>query len=94
VYDGLAERYDWMVTDDPVRRQFFQQLFADNGVQKILDCACGTGHDLIMFNSIGCEGFASNLSKSMLAQGCTSAFAFKTVGKGFCKTLDFLMSNS
>jgi ubiquinone/menaquinone biosynthesis C-methylase UbiE len=67
-YEGFAERYDWMVSEDPVRRRFFQRLFADHGVKKVLDCACGTGHDLIMLNSIGCEVFASDLSESMLAQ--------------------------
>ena len=67
-YEGFAERYDWMVSEDPIRRKFFQQLFADHGVKKVLDCACGTGHDLVMLNSIGCEVFASDLSGSMLAQ--------------------------
>lgn len=67
-YKGFAERYDWMVSEDPVRRKFFGQLFAEHGVKKVLDCACGTGHDLIMFHSIGCEVFASDLSESMLAQ--------------------------
>jgi ubiquinone/menaquinone biosynthesis C-methylase UbiE len=67
-YEGFAERYDWMVSEDSVRRKFFQQLFADHGVKKVLDCACGTGHDLIMLHSIGCDVFASDLSESMLAQ--------------------------
>ena len=67
-YEGFAERYDLMVSEDPLRRKFFQQLFADHGVKKVLDCACGTGHDLIMLNSIGCEVFASDLSESMLAE--------------------------
>lgn len=67
-YQGLAERYDWMVRKDPMRRQFFQQIFADKGVHKVLDCACGTGHDLVMLNSIGCEIFGSDISESMLAQ--------------------------
>lgn len=67
-YEGFAERYDWMAKEDPVRRQFFQQLFGKHGVRKVLDCACGTGRDLIMLNSIGCDVFASDLSESMLAQ--------------------------
>ncbi len=67
-YKGFAERYDWMVDDDPVRWQFFERLFKKYRVQRVLDCACGTGHDLIMLNSIGCEVFASDLSESMLAQ--------------------------
>lgn len=67
-YEGFAERYDWMVDEDPLRQQFFEQLFAKYGVQKVLDCACGTGHDLMMLNSIGCEVFGSDLSEAMLAQ--------------------------
>lgn len=67
-YEGFAKRYDWMVSEEPVRRRFFQRLFANHGVKKVLDCACGTGHDLIMLNSIGCEVFASDLSEAMLGQ--------------------------
>ncbi len=67
-YEGFAERYDWMAHEDPVRREFFRQLFAKHGVHKVLDCACGTGHDLIMLHSLGCEILASDLSESMLAQ--------------------------
>ena len=67
-YDTLAERYDWMQGANPAREQFFRQLFAKHGVRKVLDCACGTGHDLILFHSMGCEVFASDLSESMLTQ--------------------------
>lgn len=67
-YEGFAERYDWMAHEDPVRRQFFRQLFAEQGVQTVLDCACGTGYDAIMLKSLGCEVSASDLSESMLAQ--------------------------
>lgn len=67
-YAGFAERYDWMIQEDPVRHEFFRQLFDKHGVHKVLDCACGTGHDLIMLHSFGCEVFASDLSASMLAQ--------------------------
>lgn len=67
-YEGFAERYDWMVSEDPARREFFRRLFADHGVKKVLDCACGTGHDPIMLHSIGCEVSASDLSESMLGQ--------------------------
>ena len=67
-YEGFAERYDWMKETDPVRRQFFQELFAEHSVTKVLDCACGTGGDLLMFHALGLEGFGSDLSDSMLVQ--------------------------
>ena len=34
----------------------------------MLDCACGTGHDLVLFHSLGCEVVGSDISESMLAQ--------------------------
>jgi len=46
-YEGFAGRYDWMKKRDPVRRQFFRELFAEHSVTRILDCACGTGRDLL-----------------------------------------------
>lgn len=67
-YDGLAQRYDWMKREDPLRREFFQQLFAEHHVKKVLDCACGTGRDLLLFHSMGLEVFGSDLSDSMLAE--------------------------
>jgi glycine/sarcosine N-methyltransferase len=67
-YEGFAERYAWMKVEDPARRRFFQELFAKHGVQRILDCACGTGHDLVMFHDMGLEVCGSDLSDAMLAQ--------------------------
>jgi len=67
-YANLAERYDWMKETNPAREQFFRRLFRKHAVRKILDCACGTGHELILFHSMGCEVFGSDLSESMLTQ--------------------------
>ena len=67
-YLGFAERYDWMERENPAREQFFRQLFARHGVSRVLDCACGTGRDLLMFHALGCEVFGSDLSDAMLAQ--------------------------
>jgi glycine/sarcosine N-methyltransferase len=66
-YESFAERYDWMKQDDPARQKFFRRLFARQHVARVLDCACGTGHDLIMFRSMGLEVFGSDLSDAMLA---------------------------
>ncbi len=67
-YEGFAARYDWMKSPNPAREQFFRGLFARHGVSKVLDCACGTGRDLIMFHRMGVEAFGSDLSDAMLAQ--------------------------
>jgi glycine/sarcosine N-methyltransferase len=67
-YKGLAERYDWMRREDPHREAFFRRLFERYSVTTILDCACGTGRDLLMFKAMGLHVFGSDLSDSMLAQ--------------------------
>ena len=67
-YESFAERYDWMKPDDPFREAFFRQLFAKCNVERLLDCACGTGRDLLMFHSMGLEVSGSDLSDAMLAQ--------------------------
>jgi glycine/sarcosine N-methyltransferase len=72
LYKGFADRYDLFFSrfgeHDPVRVEFFRKLFAGNQVRSVLDCACGTGHDLLLFHSLGCEVFGSDISESMLAQ--------------------------
>lgn len=67
-YEGFAARYDWMKAPNPAREQFFRRLFAKHRVSKVLDSACGTGQDLIMFHGMGVEVFGSDLSDAMLAQ--------------------------
>ena len=41
-------------------------LFKENKVNKILDCACGTGHHVIMFQQMGYVATGSDLSPSMI----------------------------
>ena len=67
-YAGFADRYDWMWKDDPTRRAFFARLFAGRGVARLLDCACGTGRDLLLFRELGLEVSGSDLSEAMLAR--------------------------
>jgi glycine/sarcosine N-methyltransferase len=66
-YAGFAERYDWMKQDNPARKEFFRSLFRKHEVQTVLDCACGTGRELLMFRSMGLAVAGSDLSDSMLA---------------------------
>ena len=72
MYEGFAERYDRFHaefgTHDPALAGFFHRLFARHQVQSVLDCACGTGHYLPLFHSLGCQVVGSDLSKAMLAQ--------------------------
>ena len=67
-YKDFAERYDWMKLNNPARDQFFLVLFEKHNVKNVLDCACGTGHELILFSSFGCEVQGSDISDSMLEQ--------------------------
>ncbi|MFH1076078.1 MAG: class I SAM-dependent methyltransferase [Pseudomonadota bacterium] len=57
-----------MIQKDPEREEFFMQLFQNHRVSDVLDCACGTGIDLIMFHSFGCNVVGSDLSNAMLSQ--------------------------
>lgn len=67
-YEDFADRYDWMNLQDPARKEFFRQLFEKHSVSDVLDCACGTGTDLIMFHSLGQKVVGSDLSNAMLRQ--------------------------
>jgi glycine/sarcosine N-methyltransferase len=67
-YEAFADRYDWMNLQDPARKAFFRQLFEKYSVSDVLDCACGTGTDLIMFHSLGRRVVGSDLSNAMLRQ--------------------------
>jgi ubiquinone/menaquinone biosynthesis C-methylase UbiE len=68
-YDSIAERYDrMMISGNAVRKRFFRELFSKNKISTALDCACGTGRDLIMFHSLGCSACGSDRSEAMLVQ--------------------------
>ncbi|MBU0595495.1 class I SAM-dependent methyltransferase [Candidatus Bipolaricaulota bacterium] len=67
-YEKLAARYDRMLSENPAREAFFRDLFTKHGVKRVLDCACGTGRDLIAFAKMGFEVEGSDLSEAMLAR--------------------------
>ena len=71
-YADFAQRYDSFFgpfgEHDPKKAEFFRQLFSHHKVKSVLDCACGTGRDLHMFQSLGCEVHGSDISEAMLAQ--------------------------
>ncbi len=72
LYADFAERYDRFFGRfgeyDAPRVEFFRRLFAENRVRRVLDCACGTGHDLHLFHALGREVTGSDISETMLAQ--------------------------
>jgi len=69
-YVDFAARYDAFERgaegDHAARDAFFRELFADHGVRSILDCACGTGSDLLRFRSLGLDVTGSDVSEAML----------------------------
>lgn len=66
-YRGFAARYSTLRHESPERTAFFKTLFDSDGVRRILDCACGTGEDLLLFSSLGVDVAGSDLSEAMLA---------------------------
>ena len=71
LYAGFAGRYDLFHPNfgrhDPTLVSFFRQVFDQNHVRRVLDCACGTGQHLVLFDSLGCDVVGSDISESMLA---------------------------
>ena len=73
-YEGFADRYD-LFRHDPAQRAFFRRLFKENRITSVLDCACGTGRDLIPFHSLGYRVVGADVSPSMLARARTNLAA-------------------
>ena len=67
-YENFADRYNWMAQKDLEREKFFGQIFKNHRISDVLDCACGTGLDLMMFHSFGCNVEGSDLSDAMLTR--------------------------
>ena len=68
-YDLLSSDFDLMVSWEKRLKNeapFFQKLFEENKVKKILDLACGTGHHSIFFANFGFEVTGVDLSEKML----------------------------
>lgn len=65
-YQNIAESYDYMVNRNPERESFFEAIFKKYNVKNILDCACGTGKDLLLFKSLGYDVVGADISDSML----------------------------
>jgi len=67
-YQSFASRYDAFAERSDLRMSFLEGLFRDHGVRTVLDCACGTGGDLIRLDGRGFDVVGSDLSSEMRAQ--------------------------
>ena len=67
-FQEFAKHYDRMVRENPAREEFFRSLFRKHQVGTVLDCACGTGNDLLMVRSFGLQVHGSDISAPMLAE--------------------------
>ncbi|MFC2033909.1 class I SAM-dependent methyltransferase [Chloroflexota bacterium] len=71
-YADFADKYDLFFAKfgehNPALVDFFRKLFENNQVNDVLDCACGTGQDLHLIHSLGCNIFGFDISESMLTQ--------------------------
>jgi SAM-dependent methyltransferase len=71
-YEGFADRYDLFFghfeAHSPQLSTFFKKVFEDNGVERVLDCACGTGRHLYLFHKLGFDVAGSDISPAMLAR--------------------------
>jgi SAM-dependent methyltransferase len=70
-YDALGDDYDLMVSwEERLRREepFFAAVFAEHGVRRVLDVACGTGMHAITFARGGRQVAAADLSAEMIAR--------------------------
>ena len=55
-YDDIGEKYDMMIrwkTRLEREAPFFQRLFSENRIQRVLDLGCGTGHHSELFHKWG-----------------------------------------
>jgi len=70
-FDAFQPYYDLMVNWDhrlALEGPFFQRVFSRVSARRVLDCACGTGHHVRLFNRWGLEAVGSDLSSSMIEQ--------------------------
>jgi SAM-dependent methyltransferase len=70
-YASVAENYDIMI-DWTARlareRPFFERLFRERGVKRVLDVGCGTGHHSRMFADIGTVAVGLDPSEPMITR--------------------------
>jgi glycine/sarcosine N-methyltransferase len=69
LYDQLGEKYDLMIKwKNRLEREapFFQRLFSENRIKRVIDLGCGTGHHSRLFSNWGCEVTGIDASPELL----------------------------
>jgi glycine/sarcosine N-methyltransferase len=100
-YTVLADIYDILNPKEEIfaQRPFFEKLVRDYSVQRVLDCACGTGWHLSMFHDMGLTSFGSDVSPDMLALAKRNLEGkyislkeedFRTLGESWGDTFDMV----
>ncbi len=96
LYDALAADYDRFVNWEgrlAHELPFFQRLFEERRVERVLDSACGTGHHAIAIAQQGRQVVGADLSAVMVEQARQNAaragadVAFRVAGLGELATL-------
>ncbi len=68
-YDKFADKYDTLVSfENRAKREanFYDSIFKKYKVKTVLDCACGTGHHVMMLKKMGYDIRGSDLSPAMI----------------------------
>jgi len=78
LFDEFSSDYDKMVNwAKRLEREgpFFRRVFEENGVRRVLDLACGTGHHAVMLARWGLEVTAMDISGPMVERAKAASFA-------------------
>jgi glycine/sarcosine N-methyltransferase len=67
-FESFAERYDVMSQGDVAMTEFFRRLITRYGLRSVLDCACGTGNDVLLLDGLGIDATGADISDAMLEQ--------------------------
>jgi glycine/sarcosine N-methyltransferase len=100
-YTILADVYDILNPKEDVmdQRPFFEQLAKQYTVEKVLDCACGTGWHVSLFHDMGLTVSGSDISAEMLALAKTNLEGkyiplkqqdFRTLGNSWGESFDMI----
>lgn len=104
-YEDFIEKYDSLISWKnrfEKDSKFFKALFSKHKVKKVLDCACGTGQHVVMFEQMGFSAKGSDLSPAMIKKakinakkyGVKSTFKvadFRSLSKTFNEKFDAII---
>ncbi len=89
-YEDFIEKYDSLISwknRSKRESEFFKTLFSKYKVKNVLDCACGTGQHVVMFNQMGFSAKGSDLSPAMIKKAKINANKYGV--KATFKIVDF-----